>query len=200
MADIVKKTEEDKIKFAVFSIGTVEFALDIMRIKEIVKPLKITVIPKAPRFIEGVINLRGSIIPIVDLRKRFGLKIPETPLPTERIIIARLNGKIIGLIVDLVSDVISMGKGDICPPPEIVKGGSAQFIKGLGKIGSRLLLLMDLDRILTVSEKISLKASTKEKSRDKAVKEYEEENTDASDSIRQARDTEGEKFYMIIKC
>ncbi len=173
MADISGKTEEGKIKFAVFSIGAVEFALDIMRIKEIVKPLKITIIPKAPRFIEGVINLRGIIIPIVDLRKRFGVKITETPLSSERIIIARLNGKIIGLIVDLVSDVISMGKGDISPPPEIVKGVSAQFIKGLGKIGSRLILLMDMDRILTVSEKISLKSSS-------------------SDSAHQAQDAEGE--------
>ena len=107
MANIVNKTEDDKIKFAVFSIGAVDFALDIMRIKEIVKPLKITIIPKAPRFIEGVINLRGNIIPIVDLRKRFGVKIPESPLSSERIIIAKLNGKIIGLIVDLVTDVLS---------------------------------------------------------------------------------------------
>lgn len=173
MADVVKKTEEDKMKFAVFSIGKVEFALDIMRIKEIVKPLKINTIPKAPRFIEGVINLRGIIIPIVDLRKRFGIKIPEAPMPGERIIIARLEKKIIGLIVDSVSDVISLGKSDISPPPEIVKGVSAQFIKGLGKIGDRLVLLMDLDRILTVSEKISLKAS-------------------GSDSIQQVQDTEGE--------
>ena len=122
MADIVNKTEEGKIKFAVFSIGAVDFALDIMRIKEIVKPLKITIIPKAPRFIEGVINLRGNIIPIVDLRKRFGVKIPESPLSSERIIIAKLNGKIIGLIVDLVTDVLSMGKGDISPPSGDCKG------------------------------------------------------------------------------
>lgn len=173
MADIVKKTEEDKMKFAVFSIGKVEFALDIMRIKEIVKPLKINTIPKAPRFIEGVINLRGKIIPIVDLRKRFGVKIPESPLSSERIIIVRLEKKIIGLIVDSVSDVISLGKGDISPPPEIVKGVSAQFIKGLGKIGDRLALLMDLDRILTVSERISLKSSS-------------------SDSAHQPQDAEGE--------
>jgi purine-binding chemotaxis protein CheW len=173
MANIVKKTEEDKMKFAVFSIGAVDFALDIMRIKEIVKPLKITTIPKAPRFIEGVINLRGNIIPIVDLRKRFGVKIPESPLSSERIIIAKLNGKIIGLIVDLVTNVLSLGKSDISPPPEIVKGISSQFIKGLGKVGSRLILLIDLDRILTVSERISLKSSS-------------------SDSVHQTQDAEGE--------
>ncbi len=192
MAKIKKEISEQKDKFAVFSIGAVDFALDIMRIKEIVKPLKITVIPKAPRFIEGVINLRGNIIPIVDLRKRFGLKITEALLSSERIIIARLNGKTIGLIVDLVSDVLSLGKSDISPPPEIVKGVSAQFIKGLGKVGSRLILLMDLDRILTVSEKISLKSSVKEKGMDKAVKEAEEEDAVSSDSAQQAQDAEGE--------
>lgn len=191
MKDAGRKIEDDKIKFAVFFIGAVEFALDIMRIKEIVKPLKITAIPKAPRFIEGVINLRGNIIPIVDLRKRFGVKIPDARLSSERIIITKLNGKIIGLIVDLVTDVISLGKADISPPPEIVKGISAQFIKGLGKVGSRLILLIDLDRILTVSEKISLKSSVKAKGMDKAVKEAEEDAV-SSDSVYEAQDAEGE--------
>lgn len=159
MAEAKKEAAGQEVKFAVFTIGGIEFALDIMLIKEIIKPLKITVIPKAPRFIEGVINLRGGIIPIVDLRKRFGVKAAGAESAKERVIITRVNGKAIGLIVDSVTDVISLDKKNISPPPEIVKGIKSQFIKGVGKLNDRLILLIDLDTILTASERISLKES-----------------------------------------
>lgn len=159
MEEAKKKTVSQEGKFAVFAIGNIEFALDIMRIKEIIKPIKITVIPKAPRFIEGVINLRGGIIPIVDLRKRFGVKAAGAESTKERVIVTRLNRKAIGLIVDSVTDVITLDKKNISPPPEIVRGISSQFIKGVGKLNDRLILLIDLDAILTASERISLKES-----------------------------------------
>lgn len=159
MAEAKKETVSQESKFAVFTIGNVEFALDIMQIKEIIKPIKITVIPKAPRFIEGVINLRGGIIPIVDLRKRFGVKAAGAESAKERVIVTRLNRKVIGLIVDSVTDVISLDKKNISPAPEIVKGISSQFIKGVGKLNDRLILLIDLDTILTIAERISLKES-----------------------------------------
>lgn len=159
MANVSKEIAGQHIKVAVFTIGNLEFALDIMQIKEIIKPIKITVIPKAPRFIEGVINLRGGIIPIVDLRKRFGVKAAGAESAKERVIVTRLSRKVIGLIVDSVTDVISLDKKNISPPPEIVKGISSQFIKGVGKLDDRLILLIDLDTILTVAERISLKES-----------------------------------------
>src|SRR5207237_570202 len=107
------------LQLAVFRIGDREYALDIMRIKEIIRPLPITPVPKAPPFIEGVVELRGAIIPMLDLRKRF--EVPATsPSRTTKYIVVGVEGRIIGLVVDAVSEVIRVQRDEVRPAPSMV--------------------------------------------------------------------------------
>jgi len=135
-----------------FSLGNEEFAVDILKVQEINRMIEITKVPKSPDFVEGVINLRGKVIPIVDLRKRFGLNPKENDKQT-RIIVVDINGKVIGLVVDSVSEVLRLPSETIEPPPPMVAGVDAQYISGVGKLDNRLLILLDLNKILSTEEK-----------------------------------------------
>lgn len=143
-----------EIQLACFRIGAEMYALDIMRIKEIIRPQKLTPIPKAPRFVEGVINLRGVVIPVIDLRKRFDL--PATTDRKTRVIICSLAGKILGLVVDDVTEVRRCSRQDIQPPPQFLKGKGADFFLGVCRREDDLVMLLDLDQILSSVEKIDL--------------------------------------------
>jgi purine-binding chemotaxis protein CheW len=143
-------------KFVGFTLGKEEYAVDILKVKEIKLMLAITRVPKAPPFVEGVINLRGEIIPIIDLRKKLSLAIsPQTE--DSRIIVIELDERLVGIIVDSVSEVLELPDDKISPPPPIVAGIEAEYLRGVGRLGDRLLILLDLDKILTVQEKTDLK-------------------------------------------
>jgi purine-binding chemotaxis protein CheW len=116
---------------------------------------EITNVPNAPNFVEGVINLRGRVIPIVDLRKRFGLEAKEHSKAT-RIIVVMIDQVTVGLIVDEVSEVLRIPEDTVEPPPPIVAGIEADYIKGVGKLEDRLLILLDLNKILSQEERSSL--------------------------------------------
>jgi purine-binding chemotaxis protein CheW len=150
---------DELVQLAAFRIGGEEYAIDIMRIKEIIHPLKITKVPKAPPFIEGVVELRGQILPIVDLRKRFELPNLEVTRATKYIIVS-LERRILGLVVDAVSEVLRVPRKDIKPPPELgfAGGGQASFFTGVCHLGERIIMILDLDQILTRQEKIDLGA------------------------------------------
>ncbi len=135
-----------------FNIGDEEFAVDILRVQEIIRIVEITKVPKSPPFVEGVINLRGKVIPIIDLRKRFNLEERKTTKET-RIIVVDIDGKVIGLIVDSVSEVLRLPSDTIEPPPPIVAGIESEYIKGVGKLDDRLLILLDLNKIFSSKEK-----------------------------------------------
>lgn len=139
-----------------FKLGAETYGLDIMRIKEIIRHQKITSVPKAPRFIQGVINLRGMVIPIIDLRRRFELFADIGP--KTRIIIAEVEKKIAGFIVDDVTDIISLPKANLMPPPNMVKGVEAEYLDGMSDIKGELLFIINLDKMLTLEEKRSLDA------------------------------------------
>jgi purine-binding chemotaxis protein CheW len=147
---------DEQVQLAAFRIGGEEYAIDIMRIKEIIQPLKITKVPKAPPFIEGVVELRGTILPIVDLRKRFDVD----PAPASRALkymIVALDGCIIGLVVDAVSEVVRVPKRDVRPAPELdFAGSSVPFFSGVCHVGDRIIMILDLDQILTRQERIDL--------------------------------------------
>jgi len=129
-----------------FEIGAEEYAVDILEVQEINRMVEITRVPTAPSYVEGVINLRGKVIPIIDLRLRFGL--PATDRTTEsRIVVVDVNRNVIGLIVDSVSEVLRIPNSLIEPPPN-GKGGGAEFHKGVGRMDNRLLILLDLKRLL----------------------------------------------------
>ena len=138
-----------------FQLGNEEYGIDILKVQEINRVTDITKIPQSPDFVEGVINLRGNIIPIIDLRKRFHMPEREHDRQT-RIVVGEIDDRTVGFIVDAVSEVIRLPVNTVEPPPPIVSGGKAEYIKGVGKLEDRLLMLLDIDKILTGSEKENL--------------------------------------------
>jgi len=144
-----------EIQLACFRVGEEMYALDIMRIKEIIRPQKLTPVPKAPAFVEGVINLRGAVIPVVDLRKRFDQPIHPDNRAT-RILICTLSGKMVGLIADEVTEVRRYTRREVQPAPQFLKGKGAAYFLGVCRRGEELVMLIDLEKILTTDEKINL--------------------------------------------
>lgn len=140
-------------KFVAFKLGAEEFGADVLQIREISRLVDITRVPRAPSFVDGVINLRGRITPIVNLRRRFGFE-PKEPGPETRIVIAELEGYPIGIIVDEVTDVLGIPVKNIDPTPELVTTEvSKEYLKGVGKVGEkRLIILLDLDKVLSKEE------------------------------------------------
>jgi len=150
MGDEVKGIKNQQL--VSFKIGSEEFGINIMKVQEIIRMQEITKVPQMPGFIEGILNLRGNVIPIVDLRKKFDL--PEVEKTGDsRIIVVSMLGRIIGIIVDSVSEVLRMNEEQIQPPPSIISSIGQQYIKGVGKLGqNRLLIMLEIDKILSLEE------------------------------------------------
>jgi len=134
-----------------FRVGKETFGVPISTVHEIVRVPVITAVPESPDCVEGVINLRGQIIPVVDLRKRFGEKI-VTSGKKNRILVAEVDGKMIGLIVDSASEVLKIPPADVEPPPNVFEEGEVNYVTGVGKLGGRLIIMVDLTRILQRGE------------------------------------------------
>ncbi|MZP29906.1 chemotaxis protein CheW [Heliobacterium undosum] len=151
------KGDSGEIQLVVFRLGTEEYGVPITQVQEINRLLTPTKIPQAPSFVEGIINLRGKIIPIIDLKKRFGLAQEEHTANT-RIIVVNVERHTVGIIVDAVTEVLRMPQSAIEPPPPMISTISSDYLKGVGKVDERLLILLDLDKILTEREKAELQA------------------------------------------
>jgi purine-binding chemotaxis protein CheW len=151
MAEEKQKLDTALIQLVTFSIEDEEFGVEILKVQEIIRMLEITRVPRAPQFVEGVINLRGKVIPIIDLRKRFGLETRPHDKNT-RIIVIEINAMIVGFVVDSVSEVLRIPANTIEPPPPVVSGFDSEYISGVGKLQDRLLILLDLDRLLSNDE------------------------------------------------
>ncbi|MBF0397428.1 MAG: purine-binding chemotaxis protein CheW [Desulfobacterales bacterium] len=143
---------KDFIQVVTFKLHTEEYAIEITKVKEIIWFKGVTRIPQVPEFIEGIINLRGNIIPVIDLRKRFNLSKAERNDQT-RIMITRMETKIIGLIVDSVSEVMKINKSQIQEPPETIASLAGEYLLGIGKVKDRMITLLDIEKILSASEK-----------------------------------------------
>jgi purine-binding chemotaxis protein CheW len=154
MAEDVRKDEE-LLQLVTFSIGDEEFGVEILKVQEIIRMLEITRVPKAPDFVEGVINLRGKVIPVIDLRLRFGLQAKGHDKKT-RIIVIEINKMIVGFVVDSVSEVLRIPASTIEPPPPVISGLDSEYISGVGKLDDRLLIMLDLNRLLSKEEKSAL--------------------------------------------
>lgn len=150
-----QETQRSEIQLACFRVGDQLYSLDLLRIKEVIRPLKLTPVPKAPVFIEGVINLRGVVLPVVDLRKRFDQPVSQANSKT-RIMICVLSGKIIGLIVDEVVEVKSFTRNEIQPAPRFIKGLDTDYFLGVCQRNDDLVMIMNLEKILSTDEKIDL--------------------------------------------
>lgn len=147
-----------------FVIGDELFGVDILSVQEIIRDTSITPIPDAPDFLEGVINLRGSIIPVIDLRKRLKLLSKEDLEVNEWIIILTVEGRMTGFVVDRVTKVLNVPENSIKPPPDIVLAGlKSQYIQGVCKMDQRLLILLNFGSILMVDEIKKLKSMKRSK-------------------------------------
>lgn len=140
-------------KVAVALIGEEEFGIDITKIVEILKKQKVFQLPNLPDFLSGVINLRGEIIPIVDLRKRFGI---EDIKGKGRIVVIRFGKEKIGLYVDDIKEIVNLDPSEISAPPSIFKGLKTEYMTGIGQNDDRVIVILNLDRILTTEEQIRI--------------------------------------------
>jgi purine-binding chemotaxis protein CheW len=141
-------------QIVIFELGTEHFGVEIARVESIIKMQPITQLPHVPSFVEGVTNLRGKVLPVIDLRKRFGLAVRETD-KNSRIIVVSLDQSEVGMIVDEVSEVLTVPEGAVEPTPAITTGVDSAFITGIAKLDQRLVVLLDLQRILSANEHIS---------------------------------------------
>ncbi|NQE53157.1 hypothetical protein C5S29_06150 [ANME-1 cluster archaeon GoMg3.2] len=153
---------EDETKtFVIFRLGDEEFGVDVMNIKEIAKLSTITRVPRLPDFIEGVINLRGCLATVINLRKRFGF-LPKEIDSDSRIIIAESEGKAFGMLVDAATAVLRIPVSDIETTPEMVTTEiSKEHLKGVGKVDDRLILLLDLKQVLATEDIEEIKEENK---------------------------------------
>ena len=134
-------------KYLTFYLGEVAYGLEILRVKELIGVQKITALPQAPAYVKGVINLRDTVIPIVELRGRFGMESVETDEQT-CIVVVQVEARTVGLLVDRVSEVLDMAGGELEGPPSLCDDADGRFIRGISKAGGRVTLLLDIDRVV----------------------------------------------------
>jgi purine-binding chemotaxis protein CheW len=144
------------VQVACFFVGQQEYGLDIMQIKEVINPIAITPVPRAPSFIEGIIELRGAILPVIDLRKRFELPAPPPGRDT-KFVIAAVDGQIIGLVVDRVREVLTIDLDEVREAPSIAVGTEARFFTGVYKHDTRIILLLAVGEVLSDAERGQLR-------------------------------------------
>jgi purine-binding chemotaxis protein CheW len=145
-----RQAHEELLQLVGFRVGGEEFVIDILRVQEIIRTQQLTRVPNSPEFMEGVMNLRGKIIPVIGLRKRFGLEeIP--PDKQNRIVVVEIQGAVLGFVVDAVSEVLRIPADTVEPPPRIGLV-EREYVAGVGKVGDRLLILLDADRLMSGAE------------------------------------------------
>ncbi|MDW7973429.1 MAG: chemotaxis protein CheW [Thermodesulfovibrio sp.] len=143
------------LQLVTFTLGEEEYAVDILKVQEINRMKEITPIPNAPYYVEGVINLRGKVIPVVSLRKMFGLP-EEEDRTKQKIMIMDIQGITTGVIVDTVSEVLRISASIVEPPPPVVCSVDTEFISGIAKLADRLIVLLDMDRLISEKGSLSL--------------------------------------------
>lgn len=151
MATVADSTKGLTSQYVTFLLGNETYGISILKLNEIIAYQECTTIPNVPGFIKGVLNLRGIVVPVIDLRERFSMETKAYDQFTV-IMILDVSGRIMGLIVDAVSDVITLNKDDIKPRPNFSTGISTEFIHGMGVKDSKFIILLDVDRLLSDEE------------------------------------------------
>lgn len=151
MQQVEKKAEARGGKFLTFFLGEEEYGLEILKVQEIIGLMSITRVPRTPTYVRGVINLRGKVIPIVELRSKFRME-PVEDTEQTCIIVVQTQGVQFGVVVDRVSEVVDLDSGSIEDAPEFGTDIDTDFILGMGKTGSRVRILVDIDRVLSREE------------------------------------------------
>jgi purine-binding chemotaxis protein CheW len=147
-----KQTESEQLQLVTFGVGSEEFAIDILQVQEINRMMTLTRVPQSPDGVKGVINLRGRIVPVVDLRRCFAMQLIDLQ-SSSRIIVVDVNGQIMGFLVDCVHEVLRIDSSIVEFGTDMVRTTSEQsYIKGIGKLEDRLLILLDLSRLFNSDE------------------------------------------------
>ena len=155
----IEEDEDDGLMQLVgFGIGLERFGVDILTVQEIIRSTDVTPVPNSPSFVEGVINLRGNIIPVIDLRKRLNLYEAKTTKDRNWILILNIASRVVGFVVDKVTEVFKVSLDDIDPPPGIIVAGlENQYIQGVCEIENKLLIILDFESVLFNEEYYALK-------------------------------------------
>ena len=148
----------ERVQIVSFSLGSEEYGVDISQVQEIIRMVEITHVPRAPHFMEGVINLRGQLIPIIDLRTRFGMPRADQTKST-RIVVTEIGSKRVGIVVDAVSEVLNIPLENVENAPDMIAGVGTEYIQGVGKVGERLIILLDLTMVMSAEEKGQLETA-----------------------------------------
>jgi purine-binding chemotaxis protein CheW len=145
----------DERQLVVFQLGAELYGVEISRVHEIIRLQEVTRVPHSPAFVEGVINLRGKVISVINLRRRFGLPAADDTR-AGRVVVVDINHQVIGMVVDSVSEVLRVNTATIEPPSPAVAGIDSEYLQGIVKLPERLVILLDLDRVLTREERRAL--------------------------------------------
>jgi purine-binding chemotaxis protein CheW len=154
---VEQTTSADERQLVVFQLGAEFYGVEIARVHEIIRLQAVTRVPRAPAFVEGVINLRGKVIPVVDLRRRFGLPTADHTRAS-RIVVVEIGDQVVGVVVDGVSEVLRVNGATVEPPSPVVAGIDSEYIHGIAKLDDRLVILLDLDRVLAQADRRALES------------------------------------------
>ena len=178
----------DSIQLVSFSVGNEKYGVHIEQVQEIIRMPGITHLPQTEDYIKGIINLRGNIIPIIDMRTRFQMESVDYSAVT-RVIVLGIQDKLIGIVVDSVSKVLELAEKEIEEAPDIINGLSKEYIEGIGKIDDNLIIILEADKVLTAEEiKILSEATEKaiqKKENEKREKEKKEELKTDEEKIKE---------------
>jgi purine-binding chemotaxis protein CheW len=152
MHDVGSSLNSANREFVAFRVGAQEFCIDIMGVREIRGWAAATPLPRAPAYVRGVINLRGAVLPIVDLAMRFGLGLTE-PTPRSVIIVVQVYQQVVGLLVDAVSDILTTSEASMQPTPDIASDMAKTFVKGVYAVDGRMISIVTLESVLPISAK-----------------------------------------------
>jgi len=144
-------------QLVIYLLAGEQFGIEITAVESIIKMQEITVVPQSPDFVEGLTNLRGDVLPVIDLRKRFGIR-PSKNLDEERIVVVEGDGQQVGMIVDAVTEVLTVEGEAIEPPSSLVLGNNIDFISGIAKVDDQLVTIIDLKKVLVSEEMLELAA------------------------------------------
>lgn len=166
--ETVKLTADSEIQLVMFTVSGEKYAIDIMKAKEIIKPVKVTPLPDVPEFIKGVINLRGMLLPVISMKERLGIATEniEELGHEARVILVAMEKMVVGIFVDSVDEIIRVSFKDIQAPPRIAKGIGSEYLQGICRMEGEALVMLDLNKILSSSEKIMMEGLKKKDAKD----------------------------------
>ena len=152
--DILTETNDTLLQLVTFAVGSEKFGIDILHVEEIMKMVQITRLPGSPDVIEGIINLRGKVIPVMDIRMKMHLPRKEYDSDT-RIIVTETKGETVGMIVDSVAEVLRMPASLTEPPPDTISGIDSRFVISIGKLENKMLILIDVEQLMGSREELA---------------------------------------------